>query len=192
MTAYALTDSATMLRRNLKRMQRYPSLTVLITGTPVVLLLLFVYVFGGTLGSGLPGAPAGSSSRGAYADYLAPGMLLFTIAGAAQSTTIAVAIDMTEGIIARFRTMAIWRPAVLAGHVVASLIQNWLSLLAVLAVALLVGFRPHADALGWLAAAGLVTLVALALTWLSVALGLVSKTVESASNLPMFLMLLPF
>jgi ABC-2 type transport system permease protein len=190
MTAYALTDSTTMLRRNLRRMRRNPGLTLFVAGIPLVILLLFVYVFGGTLGAGLPGATG--NDRGAYADYLAPGILLFTVVGGAQMTAIGIAMDMTEGIIARFKTMAVWRGSVLAGHVIANLLQTLLAVVLVLAVALAVGFRPHASALDWLAAAGLVAFVTLALTWLSVALGLVAKTVETASNLPMFLMLLPF
>ena len=187
---YALTDSKTMLRRNLRRMRRNPGLTLFVAGMPIVFLLLFVYVFGGALGAGLPGASGGG--RSAYADYLAPGILLFTIVGGAQLTAIAVSMDMTEGIVARFKTMAVWRGAVLAGHVIASMIQTLLAMVLVLAVALAVGFRPDASALEWLAAAGVVAFLTFALTWLSVALGLVAKSVESASNLPMFLMLLPF
>jgi ABC-2 type transport system permease protein len=190
MTAYALTDSTTMLRRNLRRMRRNPGLTLFVAGIPLVVLLLFVYVFGGTLGAGLPGTTG--SDRGAYADYLAPGILLFTVVGGVQMTAIGIAMDMTEGIVARFKTMAVWRGSVLAGHVIANLLQTLLAVVLVLAVALAVGFRPHASALDWLAAGGLVAFVTLALTWLSVALGLVAKTVETASNLPMFLMLLPF
>jgi ABC-2 type transport system permease protein len=119
-------------------------------------------------------------------------MLLFTIVGGAQLTSIGVAMDMTEGIIARFKTMAVWRGSVLAGHVIANMIQTLIAVLLVLAVSIAIGFRPSASALDWLAAAGLITFLTLALTWLSVALGLVAKSVESASNLPMFLMLLPF
>ena len=95
-----------MLRRNLRRMRRYPSLTFFIAGMPVVFLLLFVYVFGGTLGAGLGSWPAGAPSTSPTS---CPGILLITVAGAAQGTAISVAMDMTEGIIARFRTMAIAR-----------------------------------------------------------------------------------
>ena len=109
-----------MLRRNLRRMRRYPSLTFFIAGMPVVFLLLFVYVFGGTLGAGLGGGPAVAGGRDAYIAYVMPGILLITVAGAAQGTAISVAMDMTEGIIARFRTMAIARASVLAGHVIGS------------------------------------------------------------------------
>src|SRR6187200_1536800 len=153
MTAYplALADSATMLRRNLRRMRRYPSLTLFVAGTPVVFLLLFVYVLGGTLGAGL-GGPAGG--RADYIAYVVPGILLITVAGAAQGTAISVAMDMSGGIIARFRTMAV-----------------------VLVVALVIGFRPTTGPAEWLAAAGLLVLTALAISWLSVALGMVTDNV---------------
>jgi ABC-2 type transport system permease protein len=186
---YAVTDSATMLRRNLRHMIRYPSLTIMIIGIPVVVLVLFVYVFGGTLGAGLPVAATG---RAAYLEYVAPGILLLTLASTAQSTAISVAMDTTTGIVARFLTMPIARASVLTGHVLGSLVQAVLAVAATLAVAVALGFRPDAAPVEWLAVAGLVLLVALALTWLSVALGLVSDSVETASNLPMFLILLPF
>jgi ABC-2 type transport system permease protein len=182
-------DSATMVRRNLRHMLRYPSMTLMIAGMPVVFLLIFVYVFGGTLGDGLGGAAGG---RHEYVDYVTPGIILMTIAGAATATAVSVAMDMTEGIVARFRTMAISRASVLTGHVVGSVIQNLLSMALVVAVALAIGFRPTANLMEWLAVVGLLTLLVLALTWLSVGLGLVSKTPESASNAPMPLMLLPF
>jgi ABC-2 type transport system permease protein len=186
---YTVSDSATMLRRSLRHMQRYPVMTVMVAGLPVVLLLLFVYVFGGTLGAGLGGLSGG---RAAYVNYVVPGILLLAVAAGAQGTAISIAMDMTEGIIARFRTMAISRASVLTGHVLGSLIQTMLGLAIVIGVALLTGFRPTTGPLAWLAAIGVLVLVTLALTWLSVALGLVSKSVETASNLPMFLMLLPF
>jgi ABC-2 type transport system permease protein len=191
MTAYpiVLADSATMLRRNLRRMRRYPSLTFFIAAIPVVFLLLFVYVFGGTLGAGLGGVSGG---RAEYTAYVLPGILVITVAGAAQGTAISVAMDMSEGIIARFRTMAVARASVLTGHVIGSVIQTMLALAVVTGVALLIGFRPTTGPIEWLAAAGVLTLAALAITWLSVALGLSTKSVETASNLPMILILLPF
>jgi ABC-2 type transport system permease protein len=188
MTAYALRDSATLLRRNLRHLRRYPGLSLFPLLMPVVFLLLFVYVFGGTLGDGLEVG----GGRGAYVEFVTPGMLMFTVAGAANIVAISVAMDMTKGIIARFKTMRIWRPSVLAGHVLGNLLLTAVSLVVVIAVALLIGYRPSAGPLEWLAVAGLLMLVAVALTWLSVALGLVAKSVESASNLPMFLFLLPF
>jgi ABC-2 type transport system permease protein len=187
--SYAVADSATMLRRDLRHLVRYPSMTLQLVGMPIVFLLLFVYVFGGTLGAGLGHAAGG---RAAYIEYVTPGILLMAVAAVAQGTAISVAMDMTEGIIARFRTMAIFRPSVLAGHVLGSMTQTMLSLAAVTGVALLVGFRPSAGPVEWLAAVAVLALITLALTWLTVALGLVSKTVESASNLPMPLVFLPF
>ncbi|HEU0242263.1 MAG TPA: ABC transporter permease, partial [Candidatus Limnocylindrales bacterium] len=190
MTAFPMVaDSATMLRRNLRRMRRYPSLTLFIAGIPVVLLLLFVYVFGGTLGAGLGGVTPG---REAYIAYVVPGILLITVAGASQGTAISIAMDMTEGIIARFRTMAIARGAVLTGHVIGSVIQTMIAIVVVMAVALLVGFRPTTGPLEWAAAAGVLALSALAISWLSVGLGMWPRDVETASNLPMFLVFLPF
>ena len=188
--AYTAADSATMLRRNLRHLLRYPTLTVMVAATPVVLLLIFVYVFGGTLGSGL--GQGALSGRAAYIAYVAPGILVYTLAMAAQGTAISVASDMTTGIIARFRTMAIARASVLTGHVLGSMIQAMLSVAVVLGVAVAIGFRPTAGPLAWLAAAGLLVATAFAFTWLTVALGLAARTVESASNTPMFLFILPF
>jgi ABC-2 type transport system permease protein len=187
--AYAVHDSRTMLRRNLRHMWRYPSLTLMVAGLPVVFLLLFVYVFGGTRGAGLGGVAGG---RAEYLAYVLPGILLMAVAGVAQGTAISVAMDMTEGIIARFRTMAIFRPSILTGHVVSAMTQTACSLAIVLGVALLIGFRPTATPAEWTATVGLLALITFALTWLTVACGLVSKSVEAASNLPMPLLLLPF
>jgi ABC-2 type transport system permease protein len=191
---HPLRDSATMLRRNLKRMLRYPSMTVMLVGMPVVFLLLFVYVFGGTLGAGLGGAAhvGAAGERAAYANYVAPAIILMTVTATVQGTAISIAMDMTEGIIARFRTMHIARVSVLTGHVLGSMIQAAISLAIVIGVAVLVGFRPAAGPVGWLATAAFLMAVTFAFVWLSVALGQVSKSVETASNLPMPLVLLPF
>ncbi len=188
MVSMYLTDSATMVRRNVRRMRRYPMLFY-IAGIPIVLLLLFVYVFGGTLGAGLGGLSGG---RAEYVAYIAPGILLFTVAGGAQGTAIAIAMDMKEGIVARFRTMPISRASVLTGHVLANVGQTMLAVVIVVAVAVVIGFRATTGPIEWLAAAGVLTLTALAITWIAAALALLSKSVETASNLPMPLMLLPF
>lgn len=185
----AAQDSATMLRRNLKHMLRYPSMTLMLVGQPIVFMLLFVYVFGGTMGAGLTGASGG---RATYLTYITPGVLLMAVASVSLGTAISIAMDMNEGIIARFRTMAIARVSVLTGHVVGALIQTMIAVAVTLAVALLLGFRGTSDLVAWLAAAGVLAMLAFALTWLTVALGLVSGSVENASNLPMFLVLLPF
>ncbi|MEV0400556.1 ABC transporter permease [Actinoallomurus sp. NPDC050550] len=182
----AARDSSTMVRRQLKRLLRYPSMTVQLIITPVIILLLFVYVFGATLGHGIGGG------RHTYINYVLPAILLMTAATAATGTAVMVATDMTEGIIARFRTMRISRASVLTGHVVASVIQQLLSMAVVIAIALAIGFRPNATAAEWLEAVGLLTLFVVAITWLSVALGLKSSTPEAASNAPMPLVFLPF
>jgi ABC-2 type transport system permease protein len=186
---YTVSDSATMLRRSLRHMLHYPSMTLMLVGLPVVFLLLFVYVFGGTLGAGLGGA---SDGRAEYLKYVVPGIIMLTVATGAQGTAISVAMDMTEGIIARFRTMAISRASVLTGHVLGSMIQTTIGLAVVIGVALLIGFRPTAGLAGWIGTIGVLAMTTLALTWLSVALGMVTKSVEAASNLPMPLTLLPF
>ena len=185
----AFGDSVTMFQRSVLHIKRYPSLIMFIAGMPVIFLLLMVYVFGGTLGSGL-GTVAGG--REAYLAYVVPGILLVTIAGAATGTSISVAMDMTEGIVARFRTMSIARAAVLTGHVGGSLVQTAIALVIVVGVAVLIGFRPATGPLAWAAAAGILALTALAVTWLAVALGMVTKSVETASNLPMILLLFVF
>jgi ABC-2 type transport system permease protein len=191
--AYTFTDSATMLRRDLRRLLRYPSMTLLLVGMPIVFLLLFVYVFGGQLGHGLGSEVAGGhAGRDGYLEYVTPGILLMTVAAAVQGTAIVVAMDMTGGIVDRFRTMPIAPGAVLAGHVLASLIQTLVSIAVVLGVAIALGFRPTASPLAWLGAVGVLTLFSFALIWLATALGLAAKSVETASNTPMFLTLLPF
>jgi ABC-2 type transport system permease protein len=191
--SYAASDSMTMLRRNLRHMRRYPSLTFMLLGQPIVFLLLFVYVFGGTLGNGLGNAAVtGLGGRAEYVGYVTPAILLITVTSAALGTAISVAMDMTEGIINRFRTMAISRASVLTGHVVGTVIQTAIGLVVVTGVALLVGFEPTAGLVEWLAAAGVMLLLTLALTWLSVAMGLAAKSVETASNTPMIFTLLPF
>lgn len=180
-------DSATMLRRRLLHIIRFPALTVLLVSVPVVMLLLFVYVLGGALGAGI-GAAGGN---GSYVNYVVPGLILLTVAGASQGTSTSVAMDMAEGIIARFRTMAISRASVLTGHVLGATIQTMLAVAVVTVVALLIGFRPTAGALEWIGAIGVVAMISFAITWLAVASGLVA-TPESASNAGLLLMMLPF
>lgn len=192
MTAYAITDSVTMLRRSLRRMRRYPSLTFFTAALPVVLLLVFVFVFGGTLGAGLGGPSLEVIGRETYLAYVVPGILLLTVVGAGTGTAISVAMDMTAGIIARFRTMAIARGSVLTGHILGSVIQIFLALVLVLVVAVLIGYRSAADPISWLAAVGLLGLTSVAVCTLSVGFGLATDSVETASNTPMVLTLLLF
>ena len=192
---WAVTDSLTLFRRNLKHLLRYPSLTIMLVAQPVLLLLLFVYVFGGTMGAGLPGGAAGTTGgegRAAYLAYVTPAILIMTVASIALSTAIYIAKDATEGIIDRFKTMPIAKSSVLTGHVLTALVQTALAVVVVLVVTVVLGFRPEAGLAGWVGAIGLLLLLTLALTWLCLALGLAAGSVETASNSPMFLMLLPF
>ncbi|WP_328379171.1 ABC transporter permease [Streptomyces sp. NBC_00440] len=183
---YAVHDSMTMLRRNVKHAIRYPSVGLGSAMTPILMLLLFVYAFGDSIGAGIGGG------RDAYLNYLTPGIIIMGVAAGSMSTSIAVCTDMTEGIINRFRTMNITRSSFMTGHVIGSVVQTMLSAVLVVGVALAVGFRSGATPLEWLAAAGLLAAIAFAVTWLSTALGLISKTVESASNKPLLVQFLPF
>ncbi|MBD0420498.1 ABC transporter permease [Streptomyces sp. TRM S81-3] len=185
----AVRDSSTMLRRNLLHARRYPSMTLNLLLSPVMLLLLFVYIFGDTMSAGIGD---GGADRSDYLAYVVPGILLLTIGGTTIGSAVSVAMDMTEGIIARFRTMAIHRGSVLVGHVVGSVLQCMMSVLLVGAVAVAIGFRStDATALEWLAAFGLLALVSLALTWIAVGMGLSSPNAEAASNNALPLMVLP-
>lgn len=148
---------------------------------PVMLMLLFVYVFGGAI-----------SPDGGYVDYVVPGIILLCAGFGAAGTAVSVARDMLEGVIDRFRTMPIASASVITGHVVASLARNLVATAVVIAVALLVGFRPNAGVAAWLAAIGLVSLWILAITWLFAALGLLARSVEAAGNYGFALLFLPY
>ncbi|MGH3243292.1 MAG: ABC transporter permease [Spirillospora sp.] len=187
MSAHAWTDSATMLRRNLRHALRYPSLSLAGVMMPILIMLLFVGVFGNALGAGV-GGPA----DGDYVNYVAPGIILMAIASGCMTTSVSVSLDMTEGIVDRFRTMAIARVSLLTGHVVGSMIQTLVSTAAVIGVAVALGFRTGGGLLHWLAAMGLLVLLTFALTWVAVALGLLAKNPEGASNSPLIIQFMPF
>jgi ABC-2 type transport system permease protein len=185
----AVRDSSTMLRRNLLHARRYPSLTLNLLLTPVMLLLLFVYVFGDTMSAGIGGGPP---DRSHYIAYIVPGLLLMTVGSTVVGTAVSVSNDMTEGIIARFRTMAIHRGSVIVGHVLGSVLQCMISVVLVGALSVAIGFRStDATALEWLAAFGLLVLFATALTWIAVGMGLISPNAEAAGNNATPLILLP-
>jgi ABC-2 type transport system permease protein len=188
MSTTGVRDALTLTRRNLLHMVRYPSLTVMLVGQPVLMLVLFVYVFGGTMGAGLPGG----TGRSDYLHFITPGVLVMAVASVGMSTAILIAKDATEGIIDRFRTMAISRSAPLSSHVVAALVQTVLAVVVVTAVAIGLGYRPDWSVAGLAGALAVLVLLGVALTWLCVALGLASGSVEAASNTPMPLVVLPF
>ncbi|MET7594872.1 ABC transporter permease [Streptomyces sp. NPDC004082] len=185
----AVRDSNTMLRRNLLHARRYPSLTLNLLLTPIMLLLLFVYIFGDVMSAGIGG---GGADRSEYIAYIVPGILMMTIGSTVIGAAVSVSTDMAEGLIARFRTMAIHRSSMIIGHVVGSVLQVLASLILVGAVAVAIGFRStDATALEWLAAFGLLALFTLALTWIAVGMGMASPNAEAASNMAMPLILLP-
>ncbi|MFH9619316.1 ABC transporter permease [Streptomyces pratensis] len=185
----AVRDSSTMLRRNLLHARRYPSMTLNLLLTPIMMLLLFVYIFGDVMSAGIGG---GGADRSDYIAYIVPGLLLMTIGSTTIGTAVSVSNDMTEGIVARFRTMAVHRGSVIVGHVVGSVLQSVISVALVGAVGVAIGFRStDATALEWLAAFGLLVLFATALTWIAVGMGLISPNAEAASNNAMPLILLP-
>jgi len=187
-TSHVLTDSATMARRDLRHAVRFPVITISGLLTPVIMLLLFDCVFGHALRAGL----VSTLDRASYVSYLAPGILVVAAAGVAEATAISLNADMGEGLIARLRTMAIWRPSVLVGQVTGSLLRTLVTGAAVLAVALGLGFATHAAALAWLAATGIFALLGLALSWLAVAFGLLAKTPAGANSLALIPLFLPF
>jgi ABC-2 type transport system permease protein len=186
---FVLQDTATMLRRNLLHARRYPSLTLLVAAIPVIFYLIFVFVFGSTLGDGLPGAGGG---RDEYITYLTPGILILTVANGISSMAIVIAMDKHEGIVLRFRTMSIPRAAVLAGHVVNGVLQTMFSIVLVIGVAVLTGFRPTTSPLEITGAIAMLAVASFAFSWMAVPMGLVSNSVETASNLPLPILLLPF
>jgi ABC-2 type transport system permease protein len=180
---YTLSDTRTLLHRNLMHALRYPAMSLSGLLMPLIFLLLFKYAFGNALGAGIGGS---------YIDYLTPGMLIMTATSSMVSTAVSVCTDMTEGIVDRLRTMSISRFALLAGHVLGNVSQTLLSMGVLLGVAVAIGFRPHADALEWLGVIGVAALAAWAMTWVAMAMGLSAKAPEGASNLPMPIILLPF
>ncbi|MEV8395775.1 MULTISPECIES: ABC transporter permease [unclassified Streptomyces] len=185
----AVRDSSTMLRRNLLHAWRYPSATLNLLLTPIMMLLLFVYIFGDVMSAGIGG---GGADRSDYIAYLVPGLLLMTIGSTVIGAAVYISMDMTEGLIARFRTMAIHRGSLLIGHVVGSVLQSIISVVLVGAVGVAIGFRStNANVLEWIAAFGLITLFALALTWIAIGMGLASPNPEAAGNMAMPLILLP-
>ncbi|HEX8994851.1 MAG TPA: ABC transporter permease [Ktedonobacterales bacterium] len=185
--SFALWDSMTMLQRDLRHSQRYLTMTLSGVLTPIIMLTLFNYFFGGALGSSI-----GAGAHGAYIDYLAPAIIIMTVASGCETTALNLCSDMSEGIITRFRTMAISRASVLTGQVLGSMIRTLASILLVTAVALLMGFRPTTSPLAWLEALGVVALITFAISWMGVVFGLIGKTPAGANSLSLIFTLLSF
>ena len=182
MTKRFFSDTALLTGRSLRHIARSPDTIITTTITPIVLMLLFVYVFGGSINSG----------PGPYVNYLLPGILLITIASSIAYTAFRLFMDMQSGIFERFLSMPIARSAVLWAHVLTSLVACLVSVVVVVLVAVVMGFRSGAGVLAWLAVAGILAMFTLALTWLAVIAGLSAKTVDGASAFSYPLIFLPF
>jgi ABC-2 type transport system permease protein len=182
MTKRFLGDTVLLTGRSLRHIMRSPDTIITTAVMPIAFMLLFVYVFGGAIQTG----------SGKYVNYLLPGILLITIASGISYTAYRLFLDVQSGIFERFQSMPVARSSVLWAHVLTSLVANLISLVVVVLVALLMGFRSGAGALAWLAVAGILVLVTLALTWLAVIPGLTAKSVDGASAFSYPLIFLPF
>jgi ABC-2 type transport system permease protein len=182
MTAHVVGDTAVLLGRSLRHISRSMDTIITTTVMPIGFLLLFVFVFGGAIQSG----------SDSYVNYLLPGILLITIASGISYTAYRLFLDTQSGIFERFQSMPIARSSVLWAHVLTSLVANLISLVVVVLVALLIGFRSGAGVLAWLAVAGILILFTLALTWIAVIPGLTAKSVDGASAFSYPLIFLPF
>jgi len=182
MTMHAVGDTAVLLGRSLRHITRSPDTIITTTIMPIAFMLLFVYVFGGSIDTG--------SQR--YVDYLLPGILLITVASGISYTSYRLFLDLQGGIVERFRSLPIARSSVLWAHVLTSLVANLVSVAVVVLVALLLGFRSGAGLLAWLAVAGILALFTLALTWVAVVAGLSARSVDGAAAFSYPIIFLPF
>jgi ABC-2 type transport system permease protein len=173
--------SIVMLRRNVKHLARNPTSVFNAVLMPVVIMLMFVYMLGDAFNVGVD-----------YVDYATPGLMLLAVCYGLGATATAVNSDMTKGIINRFKVMDVSRGAVLTGHVVTSVLTNLVAIGAIIGVAFLLGFSPSAGVLDWLGGLGVVLLLAVATSWLTIALGLAAKSPETAGLASVPLVMLPF
>ena len=176
-----MTDSVIMLRRNVTHTLRNPVAVFNAILFPVVMMLIFVYVYGGAFSVGVD-----------YIDYATPGMLLMAVSYGLSATATAVNSDMTNGIIDRFKVMDVSRGAVLTGHVVSTVVRTVIALAAILGVAFGLGFRSSATFVEWLGVVGVLVLTVFAVSWLTIAMGLAARTAESAGFAAVPLIMLPF
>jgi ABC-2 type transport system permease protein len=176
-----MSDALTLTSRSVRLSLRTVDALLTSLLLPVVLMLVFVYLFGGALRTGTD-----------YVTYVVPGVILLCATFGSATTAVSVSSDMAGGIIDRLRAMDVRGPALLGGHVAASVLRNLASTALVLAVALAIGFRPHATALGWLGAAGVLLAFVLAVSWLAAAIGLLARSPEGANGATFVLMFVPY
>jgi ABC-2 type transport system permease protein len=182
---YALSDTGVMIARSLRRSVRDPEAFITALALPVTLMLLFVYVFGGAFNAGV-------KAGGGYVNYVVPGLIVLCAGFGAGTTAVAVATDMSTGIVDRFRSMPIAASTVLAGQVVASVARNLLATALVIGAGLAVGWRPTGGPLAWAAAIGLIVLFIAALSWLAACFGLLVGSPEAANGATFILMFIPY
>jgi ABC-2 type transport system permease protein len=187
--ASSLSDTQVMIARSLRRSVRDPEAFITALALPVILMLLFVYVFGGAFNAGVHTAGA---VAGGYANYVVPGLIVLCAAYGAGTTAVAVATDMSSGIVDRFRSMPVAAWTVLAGQIAASLARNLLATALVIGAGLAVGWRPTGGPLDWAAAVGLIVLFVTALSWLAACFGLVAGSPETANGATFILMFVPY
>ena len=176
-----ITDSAAMIGRSLRLSRRNLDVLLMSLLLPVILMLMFVYLFGGAIETGTE-----------YVTYVVPGVLVLCAGFGSSTTAVSVTTDMTNGVMDRFRSMDVSGAAVLSGHVAASVVRNAASTVLVFGVAFLIGFRSDADLFGWLAAGGVLLMFILAISWLAALVGLFAKSPEAASGFTFILMFLPY
>ena len=179
--AYAVSDAQVMVTRCTRRSLRDPEAFFTALMLPIVLMLMFVYVFGGDLNTG-----------GKYVNYVVPGLIVLCAGFGASTTAVAVATDMSNGIVDRFRSMPIASSLIIFGHIMASLARNLIATALVIGVGLGIGWRPTASPAAWLAAAGMIVLFILALSWLAAAVGLLARSPEAANSFTFVLMFIPY
>ncbi|MBO3089763.1 ABC transporter permease [Cellulomonas dongxiuzhuiae] len=180
---HLVADTAALTGRSLRHVLRSPDTIVTSAVTPIALMLMFTYVFGGAIDTG---------TQGPYLEYVLPGILLITVASGVAYTSYRLFLDISSGIVERFRSMPIARPSVLWAHVLTSVVANVAGVAIVVAVALLLGFRTGASAAAWLAVLGMVVLFTLALTWIAVIAGVSATSVDGAGAIGYVLIFLPF
>lgn len=182
----ALSDTLTMAKRSLRHTIRSMDTIITVAATPIAMMLLFVYVFGGSFGNMFQSGPV------KYVDFIVPGIVAMTVSSGIAYAALRLNTDLQKGIINRFRTMPVAPSSILGGHAVSSVISNLFSVVLVLATAFLVGFRPQADPWEWLLFVGLTTLFTTATTWMALMFGLLAKTAEGSGSFAYLLLLLVF
>jgi ABC-2 type transport system permease protein len=181
MHSATISEAGTLVRRALRLTLRNPEALMTALVLPVILMLMFVYLFGGAIHTGTH-----------YVDYVVPGVLLVCVGFGAATTAVSVSHDLTGGIIDRFRSMDVRGETLINGHVVASVLRNLMSVVVVAVVALVVGFRPHGSPLDCVAAVGLLVLYVLAISWFAAAIGILAHSPESAQGITFFVSFLPY